>query len=111
MPECGQFITSEEYLDLITNAEFYDVDALQLGCYIAVNDRIINNYTPREGLAPLSLDYYGYENVPKCYTIMESAENVNESAVAEVLNTQELTGKGIIIGFVDTGERVIIMSS
>lgn len=103
MPECGQFITSEEYLDLITNAEFYDVDALQLGCYIAVNDRIINNYTPREGLAPLSLDYYGYENVPKCYTIMESAENVNESAVAEVLNTQELTGKGIIIGFVDTG--------
>jgi len=103
MAECGQFITSEEYLDLIASTDFFDVEQLKSGCYIYVNDRIINNYVPRNGLPALSLDYYSYESLPKCFTIMETVENVGESAIAEISNRQELTGKGVILGFIDTG--------
>ena len=52
---------------------------------------------------PISLDYYGYETIPKLYTIMEERENVSESIFAEMTNRQKLTGEGILMGFVDTG--------
>lgn len=103
MDSCGTMITSEEYLDVIVNAEYFDVNLLQKGCYIFLNDQIINVYFPRETLPPLSLDDYAYEVLPKCYTMTEEIENVNESIVAELSNRQGLTGEGILIGFIDSG--------
>lgn len=102
--QCNEeMILSEDYIDLIVNSAYYDIESMQRGCAIYVNQRIANLYVPKAGNPPISLDYYGYETIPKLYTIMEERENVSESIFAEMTNRQKLTGEGILMGFVDTG--------
>lgn len=101
--DCGEMIIAEDYVDLIINSAYFDVNTLSAGCYVYVNERIVNLYVPKTGLPSLSLDYYGYESIPKLYTIMEETENVADSIAPELANRQNLDGRGILLGFVDTG--------
>ena len=109
--DCGSMVTSEEYMDLMLNPAYFDVDILDQGCYIDVYSRLLMLYYPIKDLPEVSLVNFNYEVIPKCYTIMEEPENVADSTPAFLLNKQQLTGENVLIGIIDTGERVIIMSS
>lgn len=101
--DCREMIISEEYIDLIVNSAYYDINNIGRGCYVNVNENIINLYIPKEGNPPLSLDFYSYEGIPKLYTVLEETANVSESIFAQIQNRQQLDGEGILLGFVDTG--------
>lgn len=96
-------IASEEYMDLMLNPAYFDVGILDQGCYIDVYSRLMMLYYPIKDLPEFSLVNFNYEVIPKCYTIMEEAENVADSISASILNKQQLTGENVIIGVIDTG--------
>lgn len=104
--DCESMIYSEDYMDLILNSASIDLSLFdERGCMVNVTPRIINIYYQKSAIAPLSLEDYSYEEIPKCLTIMEEPENVQDSVFASIVNKQELTGEGIMIGFLDTGIR------
>ena len=54
---------------------------------------------------PMSLDrVYVLGAIPKCYTLLDT-EALNEAGISQIQNypTLKLTGKGVMIGFIDTG--------
>ena len=53
---------------------------------------------------PMSLDRFTYGVIPKCYTLLDT-EALNEAGISQIQNypTLKLTGKGVMIGFIDTG--------
>ena len=53
---------------------------------------------------PMSLDLFTYGVIPKCYTLLDT-EALNEAGISQIQNypTLKLTGKGVMIGFIDTG--------
>lgn len=59
----------------------------------------------------------GYQYIPKCYGLLQDTGVPDLTALAEagILAVSgpplELTGRNVIMGIIDTGERVIIMSS
>ena len=69
-------------------------------------------YYPREGLPPLSVGSYSYSEIPKCYGLLDQTA-LEVSGILKMQNQPVLAlkGRGVLIGFIDTGERVIIMSS
>ena len=46
--QCNEeMILSEDYIDLIVNLAYYDIESMQRGCAIYVNQRIANLYVPK----------------------------------------------------------------
>lgn len=74
---------------------------------------------------PLDHVEYRYQYIPKCYGLIQDVPVLGEKAEGGISDLStlaeagilavsgpplELTGKNVIIGILDTGERVIIMS-
>ena len=53
-----------------------------------------------------------YEATPKCYGLL-STQALEETGILRMQNLSalSLTGQGVFVAIIDTGERVIIMSS
>ena len=115
-------ILSNEYLDYITDYALDD-DALNLEvqdfCYLDLSEKYRVNYIRRDGLPTLSVADYYYYSIPKLYGLQElpMQELLRRSSEFNTLNlidtgiyqTQSpplsLTGKGVLVGIVDTGIR------
>lgn len=105
MPQelCREAAYSEDYYDLIINylSEYASVPG---DCEIPVDDIFTVSYYQRAALQPLNLQDYPYSSIPKCYTLCDSTA-LEVSGILRLQNPDglDLTGRGILVGFVDTG--------
>lgn len=112
MSNCRQQIHSNDYYDFIVP---YGVGPEQItvsGCTQRISEDYDIFYFPREGLPSLSIGDYSYTTIPKCYGLLDTTA-LEVSGILRMQNQPVLSlkGDGVLIGFIDTGERVIIMSS
>lgn len=105
--QCRQIISSDSYVDILVRYKD-DVDEI-LARYPDVCSQIVNEnwivvYANVNEIQPINYYSYGYYPIPKLYGLMDNT-NMVESGIIRVHNqpTLELTGEGVIIGFVDTG--------
>lgn len=106
---CTSYIYSENVINYLIK---YDNDINRItnlvkpDCINLINDFFLVAYkTLQENDTLLDATYrYGYNNVPKCYGLMDIS-GVTEIGADVVANLPglSLTGEGTIIGFIDTG--------
>jgi subtilisin family serine protease len=107
---CKERILSDEYLDLVVNfpiPEYYNDKAGIDYCYHQVTEDIGIVYAKRSELPKARFTQATYSFYPKCYGLM--AADLGYLSASGILSVQDgalnLTGKGVTIGFVDTGIR------
>lgn len=104
---CRQHILSEDYRDFIGNhirTPFFESIMREGQCEQNAGFEYKCFYIP-SGLAdPVTLSRFSYNSIPKCFT-PTSLETLNQSGILPVQNypTLQLKGKGILIGFLDSG--------
>lgn len=116
MPEnqnCNEAVYGEEYFDLIIENQNinWEEPGLREECSQRVNDQLTIFYLNQDEIPEVSLDRYRYVTIPKLLTTLDlTALEVSGITQLQSQPVLELRGEGMLIGFVDTGERVIIMS-
>ena len=124
---CRDRILSNDYADLIIDfeltEELLEMDTTNLDyCYRQIDRGLGLVFTSRNQLETVGLLNYSYQRIPGLFGLQElTTESVGslfdptplissglQGLQGEPLN---LTGRGTVIAFIDTGERVIIMSS
>lgn len=76
-------------------------------------------YVNRAVIPPMSVSNFTYPAIPKIYGLMQNrlggTFDPTQLIQSGIIQVQEgalgLTGRGVVIGFIDTGERVIILLS
>ncbi len=107
MAECEELIMSEEVADFIGiyNANREEVlDVYRDFCPQIINDRYVCFYEKREELEAINVQNFPYASIPKLYGLMDTTAAAATNAI-RLQNQQgfELTGRDVIIGFIDTG--------
>ncbi len=108
----SEAIISNEYIDYITDYVVADDrlngEALDY-CFLPVNEQFRINYVNRSQLPGISVSSYYYYGIPKLYGLSQqefNTLNLTETAIYQVQQPPlELTGRQVLIGFVDTGIR------
>ncbi len=105
--DCREKILSEDYRDFIVSTPirqlFADMPEEEM-CRQEVNFIYQIFYINKENAGPVNLEKYGYNEIPKCYTLL-SMEDLQQAGILQAQNypNLELMGEGVMIGFVDTG--------
>ena len=121
MPDCREKILSNDYYDVITD---YPVRMLAESnadlCYASIENLYSVVYFSRMDVMTADSYFFEYRSVPKLYGLMqdgpiEGGFDPNSLIVSGITQIQRrplaLTGQGCVIAIIDTGYRVIIMSS
>ena len=114
MPEeCRKRIYSEEYLDFLVEYAWNSLvleDADKYYCYKAASGHFAVLY--EEGDAYTLNSYSGVKVIPHCYGLLTSDEVLERAGIARVRRQAGLNlyGQGVLVGFIDTGELVILLS-
>ena len=131
---CREKIVSEDTYSFITDFPLTGIPGMgEAFCSADVDGLYKILYIDQQTLTSLELESYGYQSIPKLYGLMQGGSegsgfgsgasipggfrNFNPDALIASGITQaqgaplSLTGRGCVICFIDTGERVIIMSS
>ena len=100
---CEGAVYSEDYVDLIL--DYNRVVEYRLPDCVQKISRIYDvAYYPREKLPELNIQTYSYTAIPHCYTLTDkSALEASQILVLQDQPALNLTGRGVLIGFVDTG--------
>ncbi|MCM1251936.1 MAG: S8 family peptidase [Clostridium sp.] len=108
---CKERILSNDYADIIIDYVLPDDRLAQQEvdyCFQPLDDEFGFAYVRRQDIPPLSVGVYNYASIPNLYGLMQTFQTEN---LAEMGNLRvqgpplELQGRGVIIGFVDTGIR------
>lgn len=111
-------IISNDFYDIV--ADYVLLEELRASApayvYQPVGGEIGIAYIERNKFPPLSVGgMYPYESIPKLYGLMQDTFDPAPLLVSGITAVSRpplsLTGRGVVVGFLDTGERVIIMSS
>ena len=64
-------------------------------------------YLSKSVIKPVSLENYSYFSIPKCYSLL-SMQALNQAGILPIQNhsTIQLSGKQVMIGFLDTGIKI-----
>ncbi len=119
---CREQILSEDYGEALVDYSLKGDELIGMDyCVEMIDDQFAVMYFRRSGLFPISVSKFTYNSIPKLYGLMQDTVslgveydpiNLIRSGISQVQRPPlSLTGKGVIIGFVDTGERVILLSS
>ncbi len=120
--DCREKILSNDYYDVITDFPFnVENEALFDLCFTTIEEQYSLIYINRQGIQNLEQNFFEYQRIPKLYAPMQSegaATEVFDSFdlyAAGILSVQQpplsLDGSGTVVCIIDSGERVIIMSS
>lgn len=114
---CREQALSNNYLELLVDYPLTEAETEgREACVEVIDDQFVILYLPRQGLAPLSVSDFTYNSIPKLYGL-KAGTGGSPGGTFEplslirsgILQTQReplsLTGKGVILGFVDTGIR------
>ena len=113
---CKEKILSNDYADIILDYTLSEEMLAELGsenCFSNIDDEFGVAYLDRQELPFISIGVYTYTSIPKLYGLMQTfqADNLVETGNLQIQGPPlSLKGRGVIIGFIDTGERVIILS-
>jgi len=112
MPDCKEKVYSNDFYDFIIPYGVAMEPRVTGGCIQRISEDYDIFFDAREGLPPLSVGDYTYTTIPKCYGLLDTTA-LEASGILRLQNQPVLSlkGDGVLVGFVDTGERVIIMSS
>ncbi len=104
---CKERILSEDYFDFIVNeirTPFLSGIPLDNACEQLAGFEYKCVYLSRLQIAPVTLEKFSYNSIPKCYT-PTSMETMNQTGILPLQSypTLQLTGKGVLIGFLDSG--------
>ncbi len=118
---CKEKILSNDYADLITDYVVADELSGTLPidfCFHGIDEGYGVVNVNRSMVPPMSIAYYGYSAIPAVYGLMQiesnifNPENLAQTGSIQVQNPPlSLQGAGVVLGFIDTGERVIILLS
>lgn len=118
--DCRDRILSNDYFDILTDFPLTFVSAGALDqCYINIGDMYNVVYLNRSELSDANQYLYDYRSVPKLYGLMQQGTapynfDPNSLIVSGIIQAQReplnLTGRGVVICFIDTGERVAPVS-
>ena len=107
MPECAEIILSEDYADFIGR---YSTSREEVAnqypdqCPQFVNDKYVCLYAERDIIPTINVENYIYSSIPKLYGLMDTTAVAATGAIRLQNQTGfELTGKDVIVGFIDTG--------
>lgn len=112
-------IVSNEYYDMITDYELPPQISLDIGedfVYQPIDGELGITYINRNNVPPLGISNYAYTMIPKLYGLQQIQGSgrtgtfdptpLIESGITRVQRAPlNLTGEGVVIGFVDTGIR------
>lgn len=107
LESCREKILSESYRDFIIPLEggrttFPDTNEELCAQGASAGYDIV--YLREELATPMNFERFSYNTIPQCYTLLDM-DAMNQSGISQVqyYPTLELLGKGILIGFIDTG--------
>lgn len=107
MPDCREIIMSEEYLDFIVEYGTSSEAAMERFkdlCPQVISDRYISLYGKTDGVSSFGVANNTYSAIPKLYGLMDTTAVAATGAIRLQNQTGfELTGRGVIVGFIDTG--------
>ncbi|MCM1174447.1 MAG: hypothetical protein NC341_05275 [Blautia sp.] len=112
---CKERILSNDYADIIIDYVLPEEQLAVQGfdyCFSAIDDEFGVAYLDRRELPPISVGVYTYTSVPKLYGPMQNfqAESLVETGNLQIQGPPlSLKGEGVILGFVDTGEGVMVL--
>ena len=119
--DCKDIILSNDYYDVITD---FPIQMLADGgeslCYSNIENLYNIVYYNRQQVQSAEDYFFAYRSVPKLYGLMqdgpiEGGFDPNSLIVSGITQVQRpplsLTGRGCVVAVIDTGYRVIIMSS
>ncbi len=100
---CQDAVYSNDFYDILVNNVDIVQDAESI-CSQGLGRDFTVYYVNREEVPPLSINTYYHTSIPKLYTTLDQT-SLEESGIIRVQNQRnlELKGRGILIGFVDTG--------
>ncbi len=113
---CREQALSNDYAEALVDYILRDneLDGMDY-CVEIIDDQFAVLYFNRLGLPPISISDYTYNSIPKLYGLMQTPPsvmvdydplNLMRSGISQVQNPPlSLTGKGVVIGFIDTGIR------
>lgn len=109
---CDEIIRSNETYDILLARESLEISTDRAECVQNIGETFVVEYFSRSDVPELSIENYGYSVIPKCFGLLDTLA-LETTGILPLQNQPALSlrGQGIFIGFVDTGERVIIMSS
>lgn len=104
---CRENILSEDYRDFIGNhirTPFFDSLMAADPCSQDAGFDYKCFYFPKEAAEPVTLSKFSYNSIPKCFAPL-SMETLNQAGILPIQNypTLQLKGKGVLIGFLDSG--------
>ncbi len=104
MADCEEQVYSNDYFDFII--PYGEVTQFPVGgaCIQRIDEDYDTLYYPREGLPPLRLGDYTYQEIPKCYGLLDQTA-LEASGILRMQNQPilDLKGRGVLVGFIDTG--------
>ncbi len=116
-------IVSDNYYDVLSDYSQPEELPVTVSDYVfqPIDRNLGVSYINRSEIDMLSVRDFTYRSIPKIYGLQQIEElqqwNFDPTSLMRsgVLQVQReplnLTGRGVVLGFLDTGERVIIMSS
>lgn len=116
-------IASPDYVEILS--DFIQPEGLEYPIRDYVFQRIDTDlgitYINENEVNPENVREISYRSIPKIYGLMQNVPGEGlafdptpllQSGIVQVQGAPlNLTGKGVVLGFLDTGERVIILSS
>ncbi|WWR15311.1 S8 family peptidase [Lachnospiraceae bacterium JLR.KK008] len=116
---CEERIRSEDYRELLIDYNFEETEATHDArdyCRVVVDGNISIIYYQINPNEMVDISLYPYNEVPKCYGLMQQEQPSEQGPFdslalsdAGILQVQReplsLTGRGVVIGFIDTGIR------
>ena len=104
---CREKILSEDYRDfIVSDIRMPFLQDLLEKDYCLQNPGFFYQcaYLPKSIIDPVSLERYSYFSIPKCYSLL-SMQALNQAGILPIQNhsTLQLSGKQVMIGFLDTG--------
>ena len=104
---CREKILSEDYHDfIVSDIRMPFLQDMLEKDYCLQNPGFFYQcaYLPKSVIKPVSLENYSYFSIPKCYSLL-SMQALNQAGILPIQNhsTIQLSGKQVMIGFLDTG--------
>ena len=104
---CREKILSEDYHDfIVSDIRMPFLQDMLEKDYCLQNPGFFYQcaYLSKSVIKPVSLENYSYFSIPKCYSLL-SMQALNQAGILPIQNhsTIQLSGKQVMIGFLDTG--------
>lgn len=115
--DCKEQVLSNNVYDYITDFPIGAVENYAPNfCYADIENLYNIIYLERAAVPNLDVAFFEYQSIPKLYGLMQTGTFDPTSLIASGITQIQrpplsLTGRGVVICLIDTGERVIIMSS